>query len=301
MFKQAMLSVALMTAVGLSAVAVASPAQAKTTAQSTKVKTQAELEQFLKQQQVPMDRLEKSSINGIYHIIYQDQMAFVDDTGSYLILGEVYDIADVKKQVGEISYRNVSNLANSNLSYASTMGQLAILSQDKKTMFWGDIEVIRLSDMMYMTDTLNTQASRVEWLELDLKDAIKSVKGNGSRKIAVFSDPLCPFCRALEKNLQQVNNVTIYTFLIPYKPNAEPLAKRVWCDTNPQYTWHNLMIKNITPTSNKECATPFQRNLALADKLGINGTPAIILSDGTKLSGSRSAKELEEALKSVAK
>ncbi|WP_213694990.1 DsbC family protein, partial [Acinetobacter baumannii] len=80
-----------------------------------------------------------------------------------------------------------------------------------------------------------------------LKDAIKTVKGNGKRKLVVFSDPDCPYCQQLERNLQSIDNVTIYTFLYPLEsihPTAKTTAVSIWCSKNPGKAFQDYMIEN---------------------------------------------------------
>jgi thiol:disulfide interchange protein DsbC len=150
-----------------------------------------------------------------------------------------------------------------------------------------DLTAQRLSDI-----------NRIDFAQLPLQDAIKTVRGDGSRKLAVFSDPDCPYCKGLEGELAKLENVSIYTFLFPLDglhPEAKGKAERVWCAANPAKAWAALMATGKVAESSK-CATPIARINQLATSLGINGTPTIILQDGSLIPGAAPAAEINRRL-----
>lgn len=131
---------------------------------------------------------------------------------------------------------------------------------------------------------------------LPLSDAIKSVRGNGSRTMYVFSDPACPYCRKLEAEIAKLNDVTVYTFLLPFQGRAAPLA--IWCSNNRTDLWARFMQTNDRSLLNADaqCEHPLDRNLALANRMGVAATPAIMFADGFKIDGYVDVSELEEHL-----
>lgn len=131
---------------------------------------------------------------------------------------------------------------------------------------------------------------------LPLSDAIKSVRGNGSRTMYVFSDPACPYCRKLEAEIAKLNDVTVYTFLLPFQGRAAPLA--IWCSNNRTDLWARFMQTNDRSLLNADaqCEHPLDRNLALANRMGVAATPAIMFADGFKIDGYVDVSELEEQL-----
>jgi thiol:disulfide interchange protein DsbC len=139
----------------------------------------------------------------------------------------------------------------------------------------------------------------VNWKALPLKDAVKTVRGTGKRQLAIFSDPNCPYCKQLEVELNKLNDVTIYTFILPLKSQSVAPSKQVFCEKDPAYAWSNLISKGVQPTSSKSCANPIERNIQLARTLGVNGTPAIIFADGAKMLGAYPAAEIEARLKQI--
>ena len=136
---------------------------------------------------------------------------------------------------------------------------------------------------------------RVDFAALPLADAVKDVRGNGARTLAIFSDPDCPYCLKLETEIKSLTDVTIYTFLMPIAslhPGARSKAISVWCAEDRVAAWHALMLRDET-SSPKECPHPVDRNIALGERLGINGTPTLVAADGRILPGAASSAQIE--------
>ena len=143
---------------------------------------------------------------------------------------------------------------------------------------------------------LKALAFPFDQLPFDL--AIKKVKGNGSRKVAVFSDPDCPFCRRLEKDLEKVTDVTIYIFLFPIEqlhPKAPEMSRAIWCSPDRVKAWDDYMLKGVAPKSAK-CDTPVDKLVAYGQSKKINGTPTIFFADGKRVPGAIPAERFEELL-----
>ena len=148
-----------------------------------------------------------------------------------------------------------------------------------------------------LTEARVERLTRVDFSSLPLADAIVSVKGNGKRKLAIFSDPDCPYCRKLETQLAGVDNVTIYTFLFPIAQlhaNATERAVSVWCSPDRVKAWGIAMKGGALPSLH--CDTPVERNIALGTKLGVNGTPTLIFADGRRVPGAIPAAQIESLL-----
>lgn len=138
----------------------------------------------------------------------------------------------------------------------------------------------------------------VKWDSLPLQDAIKVVQGNGQRKLAVFSDPDCPYCRKAEAEFAKLDNVTIYTFLYPlaFHKDAGRKAALVWCSPDRGQAWLDLMLRGKTPEGKADCDTPLDKNLALGARLKVEGTPAMFLPSGKRIPGYVPAARLEALL-----
>ena len=137
--------------------------------------------------------------------------------------------------------------------------------------------------------------ARIDFDALPLADAMKEVRGNGSRVLAIFSDPDCPYCQKLETDLRALTNVTIYTFLMPLvslHPAAHRKAVSVWCAKDRSAAWHATMWRGEA-VPEADCPHPVDRNVALGERLGINGTPTLIAADGRMLPGAASKEQIE--------
>jgi len=180
--------------------------------------------------------------------------------------------------------------------YSGVMGgQIVYLNDDAQHLIAGTM--VRLSDQKNLTKDLVIKQNTVDWNKLNLNDAVKIVKGNGKHKLAIFSDPNCPYCKNLEDELKNLNNVTIYTFIVPFKPQSVEPSKKVYCEKNPAQAWTDLIAKGIQPTTKKVCENPIDRNFAVAKEIGVTGTPSIIFENGLKVVGAYPTDKIEEIFK----
>jgi thiol:disulfide interchange protein DsbC len=143
------------------------------------------------------------------------------------------------------------------------------------------------------------ESRRIDIASLPLEHAIKSVKGNGKRKLVVFSDPNCPYCKRLEKELTNVADVTVYTLLYPVLNGSGPTATAIWCAPDRLKAWEDFMLKDVTPAG-KSCETPIETILQAGKKNGINGTPTLIFADGSVAPGMIPAETIEKRLNAAA-
>ena len=149
-----------------------------------------------------------------------------------------------------------------------------------------------------LTEARINKLSAIDFAQLPLKDAFMWKNGTGARKIAVFADPNCGYCKKFEADLQKIKNITVYTFLLPVLGGDSPQkSENIWCAKDPAKTWLSWMLDGKTPVKYMgSCATPMERNLAFAQKYRINGTPAIIFADGTRVPGAMNAEQIEKQL-----
>lgn len=149
------------------------------------------------------------------------------------------------------------------------------------------------------------ELNKVDFSTLPLDQAIKVVKGNGSRKLVVFSDPDCPFCKRLEqKELVNITDVTIYTFLYPLEqlhPDAANKSKAIWCSADRAKAWTDWVMNNQLPKAGNTCDTPVEKIAVLGRKLGVSSTPTLIFADGKRILGAYPAKDIEQALDGATK
>ena len=148
-----------------------------------------------------------------------------------------------------------------------------------------------------LTEERVEKLTAIDFATLPLKDAITIVRGNGKRKLAVFEDPNCGYCKRFERDLQKVDNVTVYLFLYPIlSQDSSDRSRNVWCAKDRAKAWQDLMLKEQAP-ANAQCDTAaLQRNLDLGRKHKITGTPTLIASDGTRVPGAIGVAQIEKLL-----
>lgn len=153
-----------------------------------------------------------------------------------------------------------------------------------------------------LTEERLEKLSAVKFDELPFKDAFTIVRGTGKRKLAVFEDPNCGYCKRFERDLQKLDNVTVYMFLYPILgADSGEKSKAIWCAKEPGKTWQDWMLRDKQPQSAAAgCdSTALARNVELGRNHRINGTPTIILSNGQRIPGAVDDKQLEKALAEV--
>ncbi|MGF6440265.1 DsbC family protein [Paraburkholderia youngii] len=152
-----------------------------------------------------------------------------------------------------------------------------------------------------LTDLANLAAQpKVDWASLPLNDAIKTVKGDGSRKFALFADPDCVYCARLYSDaISHLDNVTIYTFLFPIDslhPGASDKSRKLWCAPDRAKAWEDWQSRHALAEDNGACSTPLERNASLAQRLHVTGTPVVIFADGTEAAGLRPLVQVQALL-----
>jgi thiol:disulfide interchange protein DsbC len=139
----------------------------------------------------------------------------------------------------------------------------------------------------------------IDFDKLPLKDSIVIRQGNGSRKVAVFVDPNCGYCKRFERDLAAVKDLTVYTFLLPILgPDSTAKSRDIWCAKDAGKSWRAWMLDGVTPprVSGACDSSPMERNREFAGKQRINGTPAIFFADGTRKPGAIPGDQLEKLI-----
>jgi thiol:disulfide interchange protein DsbC len=151
-----------------------------------------------------------------------------------------------------------------------------------------------------LTDARLRQLNRIAWDQLPLDLAIKKVKGNGARKLAIFSDADCPYCKRLESEMKTLDNVTIYTFLFPIAelhPDAARKSALIWCAPDRSKAWDEWFATGKLPNNRGDCATPLAKTMELGQKYRVNATPTLVFADGSMVPGGLPLDQLESELK----
>ena len=153
-----------------------------------------------------------------------------------------------------------------------------------------------------LTEEREAKLSAIDFSSLPLKDAITIVRGNGKRKLAVFEDPNCGYCKRFERDLAKVDNVTIYLFLYPILGDDSVVKSRnVWCSKDPAGAWAHVMSKDqALPNANCNTAA-VERNVEFGRKFKITGTPTLIAQDGSRVPGAINTAQIEKILSDASK
>lgn len=203
-------------------------------------------------------------------------------------LGEGAKIESVKKT----QYAGLYEVrAGGDIIYTDSKGDYIIVGQVYNARTTENLTKLRLDEI-----------NKIKFSDLPLQHALKLVKGDGKRVIAIFEDPNCGYCKQFRKTtLQQVNNITVYTFMLNIlSEDSAQKSKDIWCSADRNKAWDEWMVENkMAPKSAANCANPNDEVSALARKLRINATPAIFFTDGTRLPGAIDLKTLEDKFSKI--
>ena len=218
---------------------------------------------------------------------------------SFVYADEDSLIQIIKETYPELTVKNVEKTDFNDL-YEVYIGNQIIYTNDNFDFLIVEGRVVDPKTRNDLTEIRLEKLSRVNFEDLPLSDAIKVVKGNGERTIAIFSDVDCPYCKRLEKEeLINLDNITIYTFLYPLAihPKARAKSEKIWCSEDRAKAWNAYILNDKLPKNSGECKTPINKIVKLGKDLGISSTPTIILSNGRRIPGAIPYKQLEEYLK----
>ncbi len=160
-------------------------------------------------------------------------------------------------------------------------------------------ELIDTKSRANLTEARIARLTAIDFAALPLKDAIVWKQGSGARKLAVFADPNCGYCKKFERDLQQVKDVTVYTFLYPILGGDSPEKSRnIWCAKDSTKAWRDWMIEGVAPLKTMgQCDTAaLERNTAFGRKHKVNGTPALVFEDGKRVPGAMGTEAIEKQL-----
>ena len=205
----------------------------------------------------------------------------------------------LESRMGDATIKSIEKTAIPGLYEVNLGSQIIYSDATGDHLILGDI--VDAKTRKNLTEARLSETNRINFASLPFANAVKVVKGNGSRKIAVFSDPNCPYCKQLETTLKSMDNITVYTFLYPVlSPDSTVKSKSIWCSADRAKAWESWMQDHRAPTAPGTCDTAaIDRNLALGQSMNVSGTPTVFLADGRRLPGAVPADELDKALSSV--
>jgi thiol:disulfide interchange protein DsbC len=165
-------------------------------------------------------------------------------------------------------------------------------------------EIIDTRSRSNLTQARVERLTAIDFAALPMQDAIVIKQGSGSRKMAVFVDPNCGYCKRFERDLTTIKDVTIYAFLYPILgPDSKVKSRDIWCAKDSAASWRSWMLDGVKPaTTMGECdSTALDRNVALGQKHRVQGTPALVFENGVRKPGAMSAEQVEKLLVEAAK
>ncbi len=188
--------------------------------------------------------------------------------------------------------------------YEVVLGDDSILYTDEKVTYLfstGDSALVDVKSLRNLTEEKRQKLLTINFGDLPLDAAIKTVRGSGKRVFATFEDPNCPFCKRLWQEMAKLDNVTIYTFLYPIlSPDSVVKAKAIWCSKDRSRAWVDHMLAAATPAPGADCSNPIEKNVALGQRLRVTGTPTMFFTNGQRLVGAQPdmlVKMLDESAK----
>ena len=195
------------------------------------------------------------------------------------------------KQIDEVSKSQISGL------YEIRVNGNEIYYTDAEGNYLVQGNLIDTRQKRNLTEERIEKLSAIAFEALPFKDAFTIVRGNGSRKLAVFEDPNCGYCKRFEKDLQKINNVTVYMFLYPILgPDSGEKSKNIWCAKDKAKAWQDWMVPDVTPAAASCDSAAITRNVELGRKFKITGTPTLVFADGSRVPGAVGADQVEKRL-----
>jgi len=180
-----------------------------------------------------------------------------------------------------------------------TNGEILYTDENAKYLFVG--RVLDTKTFHDYTRERVDEINKIKFSDLPLDKAVKMVRGNGKRVIAVFEDPNCGYCKRFRQTLNETNDVTVYTFMYNIlSPDSAVKSRNIWCSPDRSKAWDEWMLNNKVPASAPaNCSNPNDEVLALGQKLRITGTPTVFFTDGTRIPGAVDVAALEAKLSTV--
>jgi thiol:disulfide interchange protein DsbC len=223
-------------------------------------------------------------------------------TGSAIAAGE----PDLAVMAIQKSINRATGLSSDKVKPSSTLpgyyeievkGAIAYVDPAGKRLIRGDVIDLQTGENLTASRLADAPAS-IDVSSLPISDALKTVKGSGQRKLYIFVDPNCSFCKQLEPELAKLTDVTIYRFVLAVLgPGSQAKARQVWCSSQSDVAWGDAMAGKTLGAEKASCDdSAITRNAQLARKLGVSATPTIVFSNGARVAAAMTSAQLEERM-----
>lgn len=202
---------------------------------------------------------------------------------------------DIEKKFPDIKVEKVTktNFGGLYEIYANN----EIFYTDEKTTFLVLGSILDTQTRTNVSEARLAKLNVIKFDELPFDQAIKLVRGNGARRVAIFEDPNCGYCKKFEQDLNTIDNITAYIFPYPIlAPDSMDKSKAIWCAPDKLKAWQDTMLRGTLPTNKGTCDNPIEKNVALGQKFRINGIPVTFFEDGERVAGAVPKATLEAKL-----
>jgi thiol:disulfide interchange protein DsbC len=203
--------------------------------------------------------------------------------------------AALKKNVPEAPVDSVRKVPYGGLYEVIVGGDIYYTDETGSFILIGSL--VDLKTKQNITEARLRTVNAIKWTELPLDHAIKITRGNGSRKVAIFEDPNCGYCKRFERDLLGVTDITVYVLLYPIlSPDSVEKSKAVWCAGDRGKMWLDHMTRDAAITGDTKCDTPIDKILALGREKKVQGTPTIVFENGDRVPGAITREDFEKKL-----
>jgi thiol:disulfide interchange protein DsbC len=207
--------------------------------------------------------------------------------------------AELKKKIPEANVDSIRKVPYGGGLYEVVVGS-EIFYTDEKVGYLVLGTIFDMKTSENVTELRMRQLNKVAFESLPLEHAIKIVRGNGSRKVAMFADPNCGYCKRFERDLIGVNDITVYLFLYPIlAPDSVMKTKAVWCAPDRGKAWLDFMVRDMALPTDTSCPNPIDKILEFGKSKRVTGTPTMIFEDGERIPGAISVADFEKKLAST--
>lgn len=190
---------------------------------------------------------------------------------------------------------SVKSVDFADLYEVASEGNVIYVDKNIKHVFAGS--VYDIEKKINLTKESIKKAQLINFDELPIKNSVQTIGKPGEKRIVVFADPNCKFCKKLEKDLAELKGVKILTFIYPIlSEDSANISRDIWCSASPSDAWREWMLAGKKPKSS-DCSSPNEANLLLGRKLHVNATPVMFFEDGDRISGAVPVEKIKEKLK----
>ncbi len=205
---------------------------------------------------------------------------------------------EFEKKYAEVKVDRVTKAGYGDLWEIFAGGE--IIYTDEKVSFLIIGTLVDAANKQNVTEARLQKLTAIKFAELPFEHAIKLVRGNGSRKMAIFEDPNCGYCKKFEQDVNSLDNITAYIFAYPIlAPDSTEKSKAVWCSPDRLKAWQDLMLRERQPTAKGTCDNPIDKIVSVGRNLRITGTPTTFFEDGERIAGVLPKDRIEAKLVSA--